>query len=328
LQLSRRTDHVETWSPPYVDSYCSRVPLEIRPAATNADHEASLDVWNAVFPRRRISLDEVLSYKAAVEHSIELLAESDGRVVGMAHGGLEAGSRHPESSIAVLHERRGRGVGTALYGELSAWARSIGAEALYSAVEEADPESLDWAQRHGFVERARESRLVLELDGLHMPAVRPPDGIEIVTWAERPDASGGMHAVYVEASPDIPGQEDEPAPPYDEWLRQHMQGAGDRAEATFVALAGDEVVGYSKFSLTDAQPDIAYHDLTAVKRAWRGRGIARALKATQIGWAKHHGYRRLETTNEERNAPIRRLNEQFGYGLEPGRVLIVGPLAP
>ena len=302
--------------------------LTVRPAATLEDREGSLAVQNAVFPRSRIGLADVLAYEEAVEHSIELLAEADGQVVGSAHGGVEAGNRHPSTSIAVLPEHRGRGVGTALYRELSAWARSTGADALYSAVEESDPESLDWAQRRGFVERARESRLILDLGDVDPPAIPAPAGIEIVTWAERPDASEGMYEVYAEASPDIPGEEDEPTPEYDEWLRQHMQGAGDRPEATFVALAGDDVVGYSKFFLTDAQPDVAFHDLTAVKRAWRGRGIAGALKATQIRWAKERGYARLQTMNEERNEPIRRLNERYGYRLEPGRVFIVGPLAP
>ena len=107
-----------------------------------------------------------------------------------------------------------------------------------------------------------------------------------------------------------------------------MGGPGDRPEATFVALAGDEVVGYSKFSLTSAQPTTAYHDLTGVKRAWRGRGIAAALKSAQIAWARANGYERLFTNNEERNLPIKRLNERFGYRREPGRILVRGPVAP
>ena len=93
------------------------------------------------------------------------------------------------------------------------------------------------------------------------------------------------------------------------------------------AVAGDEVIGYAKFSLTSAQPTTAHHDLTGVKRAWRGRGVARALKATQIGWAKAHGYEELRTTNDERNAPIRRLNQQFGYRPSIGRIYLIGPLA-
>ena len=60
------------------------------------------------------------------------------------------------------------------------------------------------------------------------------------------------------------------------------------------------------------------HDMTGVRRAWRGRGIARALKAAEIAWAKESGYERLETQNEERNEPIRRLNERYGYVVHAG----------
>jgi mycothiol synthase len=302
--------------------------VQIRRAATTADREASLAVWNAVFRHRRVGLDEVLDYEDALEHSILLLADEESRVVGSAHGGVEAGAGHPSVSIYVLREHRRRGAGSALYGALSDWARSLGADALYSDVEESDPESLVWALRRGFVERSRDARLVLDLDDVEPPAVAPPDGVEIVTWADRPELIEGMYECYSEASPDIPGEEDEPVAGYEEWRRQHMGGPGDRPEATFVAVAGGEAVGYSKFSLTDAQPDVAFHDLTAVKRAWRGKGIAAALKATQIRWAKQRGYARLSTMNEERNEPIRRLNERYGYRPEPGRVFIVGPLAP
>ena len=65
-----------------------------------------------------------------------------------------------------------------------------------------------------------------------------------------------------------------------------------------------------------------------MRRAWRRRGIARALKSAEIAWAVQRGYERLETANELRNAPIRRLNERFGYRPMPGRVLLRGPLAP
>lgn len=302
--------------------------LTVRPVETLEDREASLAVWNAIFPQRQFGLGELLDYEERLEHSIVLLAEDEGRVVGAAHGGLEAGSAHPSGSVYVLPENRRSGVGTALYRSVSKWARSIGADRFYGDVEESDPESLHWAVRRGFVERSRDSRLVLDLDGTEPAAVEPPEGIEIVAWADRPELIEGMYEVYAEASPDIPGEEDEPIAPYEEWRRQHMGGPADRPEATFVALAGDDVVGYSKFHIPEAQPGVAFHDLTAVKRAWRGRGIAGALKATQIRWAKERGFQRLQAMNEERNEPIRRLNERYGYRLEAGRVFIVGPLAP
>ncbi len=135
-----------------------------------------------------------------------------------------------------------------------------------------------------------------------------------------------MYEVAREAYPDVPGEDDAELPSFEEWLSMDMQGAGDRPEATFVALAGGAVVAYAKLSLSRARPTVAMHDMTGVLRAWRGRGIARALKAAEIAWAKESGYELLETQNEERNEPIRRLNERFGYVVTPGSVTVRGPL--
>jgi GNAT superfamily N-acetyltransferase len=168
---------------------------------------------------------------------------------------------------------------------------------------------------------------VLDLAGVEPPPVPPPEGVVIVTWAERPGLARGMYDVACEAFPDVPGFEEDEMEPFEDWLAHDMTGSSDRPEATFVALAGDEVVGYAKFALTDVQPTTAHHDLTGVKRAWRGRGVARALKATQIAWAKANGYEELRTRNDERNAPIRKLNKEFGYRPAIGRIYLRGPLA-
>jgi RimJ/RimL family protein N-acetyltransferase len=67
--------------------------------------------------------------------------------------------------------------------------------------------------------------------------------------------------------------------------------------------------------------------MTGVKRRWRGRGVAGALKRAQIAWAKEQGFERLQTQNEIRNEPIRRLNERLGYRVAAGRVIVRGPIA-
>jgi mycothiol synthase len=116
--------------------------------------------------------------------------------------------------------------------------------------------------------------------------------------------------------------------PFEDWLAHDMQGSGDLPEGTFVAVAGDEVVGLAKFSITAARPKVAAHDMTGVRRSWRRRGVARALKASQIDWAKANGFEELHTRNDERNAPIRHLNAEFGYRPGIGRIHLQGPLAP
>ena len=82
--------------------------------------------------------------------------------------------------------------------------------------------------------------------------------------------------------PDIPGEEEADIGTLEEWLSRDMQGDSDDPSAVFVALANGEVAGFAKLSLWTDRTDRAFHDLTGVKRRCRGRGIAAALKRTQI----------------------------------------------
>jgi mycothiol synthase len=302
--------------------------VEIVSCTDEADEQASLDVYNEVWPHDRIGLAEVHSFKASVVDHLDLIARIQGVVVGSGFAAIQP--QRPELVfvlITVLAGQRRRGAGTALYEAISAWTRERGLDELEAVVADDDDESLAFALRRGFVEDRREQGVALRLAEIEPPLVEPPPGVEIVTWAERPEAARGMYEVAIEAFPDVPGWENELMEPFEDWLAHDMTGSGDRPEATFVALAGDEVVGYAKFALTDAQPTTAHHDLTGVKRAWRGRGVARALKATQIAWAKANGYEELRTRNDERNAPIRKLNKEFGYRPAIGRIYLRGPLA-
>ncbi len=295
-------------------------------------HEDELERWIQVSRAAFHETDTVegyLDWKRQARETTWLLASAGDEDLGTAIG---VGGWHSPDGVArgevrVLVEARRAGVGSELLSALTSWARALDYSELMGPVKETDTASLAWAQRRGFVEVGRNSMLVLELTDADAPSVAPPEGIEIVTWAEQPRAAAGIYEVAREAYADVPGQEEAEIAPFDEWLAMDMQGAGDRPEATFVAVAGDEVVGYAKFSLSLARPTIAMHDMTGVRRAWRGRGIAGALKRAEIAWAKENGYTRLETQNEERNEPIRRLNERHGYVAEPGTITVRGPLA-
>jgi GNAT superfamily N-acetyltransferase len=302
--------------------------VELRSCANEREEQLSLDVYNAVWPHEAVTMDEVRHFKAAMVDFDDLVAWIGGEPVGS--GFVAIMPQRPELPhvlITVLPEARRRGAGSGLYAAVSEWARERGLSELEAVVSDDDPDSVGFAERRGFVEDRRENGVTLRLAGIDPPALDPPDGIEIVTWAERPDLTRGIYDVYCEASPDVPGWEDEIVEPFDAWVVNDMGSVGDKPEATFLALSGGEVVGYAKFSLTVAQPTTAHHDLTGVKRAWRGRGIARTLKATQIRWAMENGYEELRTRNDERNAPIRHLNREFGYEPATGRIYLRGPLS-
>ncbi len=301
--------------------------MQIRRIEARADLELLVEIRNATIPDDPIVLDDHLAFLASTREHASFLAEHDGQAVGAADAAIQPVREIPYVHVWTHPACRQHGAGSALYKAVSEWSAERGHSRLELSVRDDDPASLAFAQKRGFVEERREPGLGLDLTAIEAPPVEPPEGVEIVTWAERPELARGIYEVALEALPDIPGEDDYVVEPFEDWLAHDMGGPGDRPEATFVAVVGDEVVGYAKLAFTEAQPSTAHHDLTAVLRAWRGRGVARALKAEQIRWAKANGFEQLRTGNEQRNEPIRRLNIHFGYTPVPGRIYLRGPLA-
>jgi mycothiol synthase len=297
--------------------------MEIREIA-EAELDTFVRIALAAQPRERATVGDFVDWRRQAEDMVWLLCERDGSAIGagFALTGWHTPPHRAIGAALVEPDARGAGAGTTVLRALEAWARERGATELEGPVQEDDASSIAWAGRRDYTEVGRDSHLVLDLTTIDPPAPDPPPGIEIVTWAERPDLAAGLYEVAREATPDIPGAEEDELGSLEEWLERDMAGAGDDPRAVFVALEGDQVVGFAKFSLSTGDRERAYHDLTGVRRAWRGRGIAAALKRTQIAWAKNEGFTSLQTSNEARNEPIRRLNERHGYVVEPGRVTV------
>jgi GNAT superfamily N-acetyltransferase len=304
-----------------MSSYCSCV-LEIRPCADKADKELSLAIYNEVVPENAVSAEEVERWEAAQIATTDLLGLLDGEPAGSVTAGI--GHARPATAstlLTVIPSKRRRGVGSALYSEISDWARAHGATELRGFIYEGEHEAIEFVERRGFRIVSRDTELYLELADLEPPAIDPPEGIEIVRWADRPELARGLHEVSLETQPDVPGSEDWSGEPFEVWKGMH------RPDVMFAAVADTEVVGFAELFLTKARPEVVVHSMTGVKRAWRRRGIAGALKRAQIAWAKEAGYERMQTANELRNEPIRRLNAQLGYRESFGRVEVRGPLA-
>jgi len=286
-------------------------------------------VARAAQPREFASVSGFVDWREQAEAMVWLLAEEGIATRGAAYAltGWHTPPQRAIGAVLVAPGERGAGTGDRLLDAIEGWAAEQGATELEGPVQEDDEGSLAWAAHRGYGEVGRNSHLVLDLTPIEPPEPSPPPGIEIVAWADRPELGRGIYEVALEAVPDIPGEEEDRLGTYEEWLARDMQGASDDPRAVFVALQRDEVVAFGKLSLSPDVPHRAFHDLIGVRRSHRGRGIAGALKRTQIAWAKQAGYTSLQTSNEVRNEPVRRLNERHGYVIEPGVVVVRGPLA-
>ena len=297
--------------------------------------EAYVRIRNQVAPENTDSLEhvrwEVTTYRGEISH---FLAEgADGRPVGTASTGrIWMHERRYERfwlGIWVVPEARNRGTGSALYAAISHVARAAGKTGFDTELSVEQTAGQRFLANRGFVETDRNKMVRLDLAGLTPLEVRAPDGIRIESLAARPDLVPGVHAAALDAFPDIPS-EDEPVDvgSLNAFTARDVDRVGIPRDAFFVATdeASGEVAGYANLSYEAGSTTVAYHDMTAVRRAFRGRGIATALKRATIAWAIDHGLEALETGNDVHNAPMRAVNAALGYLPMPDLIGLQGPL--
>jgi L-amino acid N-acyltransferase YncA len=299
------------------------VELRIEAVEDAAEAGVWLEVRNAV-ALESMTESELARLDEMAPDMTLLIARDGDRVVGAGAVWSEFDGRAAAGvSCLVLGSERRRGVGAAIYRDLSRRAAERGRSELQGIIPAEDTESLGLVLAHGFRETTRSQRATLELT--EAPAARSsPDGVTVVALAERPDVEHGMYEVAREAWADIPIDEPPEAGSEAEWRRKDLALA--RPELSVAALAGDEVVGYA--TVGDFGEGAALHLMTGVRRAWRGRGVARALKEAAIERARTAGLRQLVAFNDATNVPMQRLNVALGFELHPVYVVVRGPLAP
>jgi mycothiol synthase len=291
--------------------------IELRSCETDADYEAWRRVRIAVLPNERCDSVEELRRGRAPETRY-VVAFDDGELVGSGFAGrsdLGGGALSPR----VLPEARRRGFGTALLRELVAHCEGVGHETAGSLVE--DEGSLAFAGRFGFAETGRQVEQVRAIRA-DEPQPRVPDGITLVSLAERPDLFRRTYdELALQAFDDMPTPVTISITP-EIWEREWITWP----EGSFVALAGDELVGCAGLIRDEDQPQRAENSLTAVRRDWRGRGLARVLKETVIAWASANGLTELYTWTQTGNENMRAVNEKLGYVTRDVAISVRAPL--
>ena len=285
--------------------------LTITPAETDQDLEAMIAVRKIVTPRAR---PIVANLRHALESSTEGLSfivarlEEEPVACGFVEG---PAAEFATADIAVVPHRRNMGIGSAVLAYVSTQARALDKVALQFEVVKSDEGSRSFLERRGFAKVGGEEAVSLRL-GAQQPSVAAPDGIQIFSRRDRPDVVEDMYEVYVECDEDVPGSSGPKT--LEGWRAIDIDRPSRSPDLGFVAFDRDEVVGYA---VADIFGEEGYHGFTAVKRSWRRRGVATALKRAQIAAATGLGLERLVTGSEERNLPMRALNEKLGYEPDP-----------
>ncbi len=280
--------------------------IRLRTCESDADYEVWLAVRRAVLPEDRTStLAELHGYIKPGD--LHLLAYLDGELAasGLCNRSDIAGNAF--LAARVLPDKRGNGVGSLLLARLAEHAVRQGLMRAGSHVAGDDVRSVAFAQRFGFEESRRDVEQVLFVD--HPREPRSIDGVEFVSIAERPEL---LRAAWPVAQQ---GYEDMPIDGLDIHLDSWLVEEATLPASSFAALAGGEVVGFAGLCRWWDDDTKAEHGLTVVRRDWRGRGLAAALKEREIAWAAANGIRELITWTQTGNENMRAVNERLGYVL-------------
>jgi mycothiol synthase len=280
------------------------VEIFIRPVSSDADYAAWRDVRMAVMPDERIPTIDELRAQVGPQHQY-VLAELNGTLAGSGFVGKSSLVGQAVLAPRVLPGCRRQGVGSAVLRLLAREATAMGFT--IAGANAVDAGSARFAERHGFREVDREIEQVRAIGDEPEPLA--PPGVTIVPVSARPELwLAAYNVVGVQAFQDMATVAVLEVTP-EEWQRDWIT----RPEAMFVALAGGEVIGCAGLLPDPDEPRRAEHALTAVRRDWRRRGVAAALKRTTLVWAAAHGISEVYTWTQRDNDDMRALNAHLGF---------------
>jgi len=271
---------------------------------TDAEYEA----WRAVrltveAGSRCLTVEEMRELDSP--DRLLLLAVEDGDVVGsgIADRSDTAGAGFVAPRVLSAHRRIG--VGSALLQALAEHCSGrLGLSKVVTGVD--DDGSLAFAAHFGFVEVDREVEQVRTVGDEPAPT-GPPAGVEVIEARQRPDL---WSACFETFGKEVLADFALYAPLQ---ISAEQWNTSWRGDPMFLALYDDEVIGCAGLNRDTDLPERAENALTAVRRTWRGRGIASHLKRRTLHWAALNGLEEIYTWTQAGNASMLRLNEHLGY---------------
>jgi len=308
---------------------------------TPSDYDRLVEVYNANFPDYAISAAEQRARDDSLDKSKYMLRRfaaintGTGEALGFGVISNVLDMFHPRKFMVNIyvdpacHRMR---VGGAIFENLLKNLKGLHAEIAWTINREDLPLQREFFQRRGFNEKRRdwESRLDLSTfqpEQFQEYEVRMAEqGISFTTLAEEKrlgeDSLRKLHDLVQHIAADMPRQADFTPVPYDQWKTLLANNPRTIPEGFLIAKHGSEFVGESDILRNEKAPRTLSQGDTGVRREYRGRGIATALKLKVIEFAKKNGYETIETWNDSTNAPMLAVNTKLGFKRKIGWLLL------
>ncbi len=284
--------------------------LQIR-AANESDIAAIEALYDALMPWPIPN-----AQRAVREQQVRVAEAQDGSVVGfrvLTKGGFVW--------VAVAPDQRRRGIGSRLIEDVLQQAAELGLSDLTSQVDERNAAGNAFCARFAFKPFLHAVNLSLDLANWDETSLIPmldqaqAAGIRFTTFAELGDTDANRQRLYElnkTLNATIPRDQPQPFTPFDIFVKGRLTNPNMPHEGIFIALDGDQWVGMTQVSLEEG---VAFNQMTGALPAYRGRGIAQALKLLLIRFVMQNDRPILRTFNDVTNPAMIAVNEKAGFRL-------------
>ncbi|WP_309570832.1 GNAT family N-acetyltransferase [Deinococcus sp.] len=310
--------------------------IHVRPVSDH-DWDASARAYSAAHPQEPLSGTDLRKRQREQQDwgytSATLVALDGPEIVGMGAYFQNPGAYYPRRyvlDLGVLPQRQRQGIGGALWKALDAALTAHGADSARILAREDHPTAPGFLARRGFVGGKRYFTGALDVAAfdpapyagvLQAIAAR---GVQFLSLSDlraagTPDLEARLHALMSDVRLDVPRSE--PATPLSAQVFEEavLGDPGLLPDAYVIARHGHDFIGQTVLFSSEVS-DTLYTGLTGVTAAWRGRGVATALKLMSIRAARNHGAPTIRTDNASDNAPMLAINDRLGFVRDPASV--------
>ena len=301
---------------------------EIEPA----DYETLARIYSANYPDYLVTATEIRARDESVDKSKYLLKrivgfeKSSGRILGFGGVANVLDVFHPRKlmlTIFVDPAYHRMGVGGAIYDRLMSELEERGAEIAWVMNREDLPTHREFFERRGFHERLREWESHFDVQSFKPERFHDYEdrmdnlGISFCTLADETrngeESLGKLHELVQHIVADMPRQAEFTPVPYDQWWNLVKNNPRILPHGYFIAKHRGKFVGMSNVMKNENAPRMLSQDDTGVRREYRGKGIATALKLKVIEFALENGYETIETRNDSDNVAMLAVNNKLGF---------------
>lgn len=226
-------------------------------------------------------------------------------------------------SAVVDPAHRGRGIGRMLLDQVEATAREKGAAHIKAALKDVNPAALVCVTKRGYTIDRHLFQSTLDPAAFDTaPYATAVAGIRFFTLADEPGEATERKLYELErhSQRDNPGSPGE-LMPYDQWRLWTLDSTRVLPHLFIFAADGDRLVGTTYMHTLEGG---GLHTMyTGVDPAYRGKGIAQALKVRAVEAARKHGAPYMRTDNDSQNGPMLAINRKMGYRPLPGDYIVI-----